>query len=364
LSEVIPSIATIWATRILQLIEGKLCIEGLEKLHGKNSHTIFLFTHKSFLDFLIASLVPIITAMRSNSKRRVPLFLLAMDHFKKNFILYRVIGIGKIAEALGMIFVNRSDSGNKDRATAVIESATKKLIYEDVDLAIFPQGTRVYPYPPQTDEPYEAGYYTVGSKDRLCSDGGHLKKGASFIATDVALSLASSGDSKPLKIVPVAIGGTAKACPRGKMRINSGIELRLTIGDPILLTASSVEDITKSDSDKFESDRIEFATKLHNRIDSSLKDASKIHSELERRFFKDTHDMLDPLQMDEVALAMKTWRGDDYLVHAILDCIYTCPKKIWRQLLGELTHNMLNFTDRNGLLDFKGKVASNIRGIK
>ena len=42
--------------------------------------------------------------------------------------------------------------------------------------------------------------------------------------------------------------------------------------------------------------------------------------------------MLDTLQIEELAIAMKQWRGEDYLVYATLDCIYACKPRHWRPM--------------------------------
>jgi hypothetical protein len=100
-----------------------------------------------------------------------------------------------------------------------------------------------------------------------------------------------------------------------------------------------------------------FACTVINRVDDALKSASKIHAELERRFFRDVRSLCDPLKFDEVAVAMKSWRGDDYLVHSIIDIIYTCKTDEQRKLAGKLIYMLLNFAERSEILEFRKTAA-------
>lgn len=356
LCEVAPALTAIWSTRVCQLIEARVSALGLERIPKSNALQIYVYTHKSFLDFVVAPLIPLAVALRDGreSRKLLPHFLMAMDHFRKNILLYRILGIGRAAEAIGMMFVRRDGGGAAERARAVAEDAAKKLVFEDFDLAVFPQGTRALPYPDAKTEHLDAGYYTVGPKDRIRADGKHLKKGVAFIATEAARMLIDAGSSQDIRIIPVAIKGTSLACPKGSTSIAAGIGISLEAGEPITLTPSSIGGIT---DDMISS----FASALHDRIDFSLKTTAEVHAELERRFFRDIHGMLDPLRFDEIAVAMKPWRGDDYLVHAILDVIYTCHPDKRRPLLGELVHSILNFASRDEILAFKSKAVDSLQ---
>jgi len=141
LRKVAPSLATVWATRLLQLTGAKVTINGLEKIPETDHINIYLFTHKSFFDFVLAPLVPITLALRDGreDEKRLPLFLMAQNHFRRNILLYRFLGIGRAAEALGMMFVKRSDSGNRKRAARVAREAAVKILDEGMELAIFPR---------------------------------------------------------------------------------------------------------------------------------------------------------------------------------------------------------------------------------
>ncbi|MFA5812158.1 MAG: hypothetical protein WC956_07520, partial [bacterium] len=122
LREIASALALIWAGRVAQLSRSHVVVDGCERLEKDAGLDIFLFTHASYLDFAFATLA---LAARPQSGegptpgRCLPTFLLAKDHFKDNPVYYRLLGIGRAAEALGMIFVERGDKAGRDRARLV-----------------------------------------------------------------------------------------------------------------------------------------------------------------------------------------------------------------------------------------------------
>jgi hypothetical protein len=93
----------------------------------------------------------------------------------------------------------------------------------------------------------------------------------------------------------------------------------------------------------------------------ALKTLLRVHAMLERRFFEDLRGILSALELEEISLAVKPWRGNDFLLHAILDAIYACPIAARRALLHELARLLINFAPREDLLAFKGRVANTLR---
>lgn len=363
-ARVASSLAAIWGARLCQLARAAVTIEGRAQLPLPGGLQLFLFTHGSFLDFALA---PLVLAARPGaltpplqSGSCLPRFLLAKDHFRDNILFYRILGIGRVAEALGMLFVERSTDGTPERAHRVTQAAAAQLVHGQGALAIFPQGTRARAYRGATGERLDAAYYTVGSPDRIKADGQHLKKGAAHIAAAVAEAVAYAGSREPVRIVPIAIAGAATVCPRGTMRIQQNVYVRLLVGESVLVPPTTFGPCREGETPHAASpplSREAFVSQLHTRIDVSLKMTGRVHAELERRFFEDMRGLIEPMAIEEVAIALKPWRGDDFLVHAILDAIYACPKHRWRTFAGELVHLLLNFTSREELLAFKGRIA-------
>lgn len=345
LRSVASSLSVVWGSRTAQLASAAVTVGGREHLAARSAPQMYLFTHMSFLDF---AFVPLALAARSPDGNHLPAFLLAKDHFRDNILYYRILGIGRTAEILGMIFVERREGDPAERARLVSRAAALQLARGDAVLALFPQGTRAAAYVGAKGERQDSAYYTVGSRERIKADGRHLKKGAAHIALDAAREIGVAGERGSIHLIPIAFSGTGIACPKGSMRILPNVHIRLRVGDPIVVDAGSGNDAGAVD-------------RLHARIDNALKASGRVHAELERRFFEDMRGLIDPLKIEEVAIAMKPWRGEDYLVHSILDAIYACPPRAWRSLIGELVHQLLHFATRDELLALKGRVADAIR---
>lgn len=350
LERVASSLSVIWGTRLVQLAEAKVVIEGSEHLSEAGLYNIYLFNHLSFLDF---ALVPIVMAVRESRYKRsnIPVFLVAKKHFIDNPIFFRLLGIGLVAKALGMVFVERK--GNVSDAKAVVDEASKKLVRSQSELAIFPQGTRAYPRSNGRGERIDGGYFVVGSSERVRQDGGHLKKGAAYIAVQSALSL-SGKNSNSVSLFPIAIKGTGVVAPRGSIRIQTGCTIHINVGSVITVAS---KDLSGSSSER----RYEnFVSKIHLRIDESFESLLMARSDLERRFFEDMRKVMEPLAFEELAVAIKPWREKDSLVHAILDCIYTCHPELWHSFLGRLAYLICHDSDRRSFLDFKAEVVKNM----
>ena len=353
LREVASSLAVIWGTRLAFLAQAEVVIKDRERLMELEGLNIYLFNHLSFFDF---AMVPLVMAVRAQMSgvglHDLPRFLLAKSHFLNNPIFYRVLGIGKVAQETGMIFVERR--GKEDEAKRAIEEAAQILVHENADIVVFPQGTRAYGRVGPQAERLDPGYYAVGSLSRLKRDGDHLKKGAAHLAINAAQTLLREGVNTDINLIPVAIKGTGVIVPKGSMKIEPNVTIVLQVGEPVIVKGVEVAGI--EDSEAYD----DFVRRLHGRVDHVLKSTIMVHADLERRFFEDMRTMMEPLYIEEMAIAMKPWRGDDYLIHAILDLIYTCKPKDWRTLLGRLVYLIRSDVSRDELLDFKGEVAEMI----
>ncbi len=364
--QVCGALAIVWASRIAQRIRARVTIEGEEHLAPAGGVQIFAFTHKSFLDFIFACLpLAARTGALEDPAKCLPHFLLAKDHFRDNPIFYRLLGLGRIAEALGMVFVDRTSRDRRRSARAVSDQVLAAIDGPNFDLTLFPQGTRAHPYVDDAGARLDAGYYTVGSAARISADGGHLKKGCAHIATDVQLAFRAAGLTRSVCIVPIECAGTATASPRRSMRIRANTAIRLCVGEPIGLADGDAEGLSRPFEDKPCGDAEiayrQFTDRLHGRIDRALKNTARVHAELERRFFEDMCGVFEPIAVEEVAVALKPWRGDDYLAHAILDAIYACKPGHRHALMGEFVHQLREFADRDQLLAFKKRIAKQVR---
>jgi len=357
LRSVASAMAVIWGTRMAELSRAEVIVDGADRLSEIHGFNIYVFNHSSFFDF---AMVPVVMAARAGAvlgdMNNFPRFLVAKDHFLDNPVFHRILGIGRVAEEAGMVFVERKEK--EAAARVVVEDAAVKLVRDGIDLAVFPQGTRAVPKIAANGERLEAGYYTVGRPARMKRDGDHIKKGAAHIATCAAIILAQEKIDADINIVPVAIKGTSIIAPKGTMRMKSSVTVRLNVGNPIIVRTAEVKGIDDDSGQAY----TDFVRRLHERIDHELKSVVGVHANLERRFFEDMRMVAEPLDIEEMAIAMKPWRGDDYLVHAILDCIYACKPNDWYPLLGRLMYLIRNDAPRDDFLAFKGEIVDKISG--
>ncbi len=349
------NIAVIWASYSVYATQSLFRIDGIEKLAQIQLPFIYCFTHSSSLDFALVPLLALAHARSAGiTMSPVPCFLLARDHFIGNPLLHSVIGIGRAAELFGMIFVERRSTSHST-AQEVTRSAVAKLLEGTTPIAIYPQGSRARSRTSFDGTRLDAGYYAVGSLNRLKIEGGHFKKGVAYMAIDTARALAARGAESRVAVIPAAFIGAANVLPRRKFAVQLGVSVTLKIGDPIMVTpemVAALDPVTARD------EYVRATTSLAGEIDNALKTVFRVHAELDRRFFEDVRGMLHPLKMEEISIAMKQWRKEDYLIYVLLDYLYACRPSEWGSLLGQLVHLILNDAPREELVAFKGRIAA------
>lgn len=328
---VIRTIPVIWGTRLLQLAKVQLTVKGTEKLRNLPSAHIFTFNHTSIYDFVATPLLGALLWHEQKALMELPRYLLARDHFLKNPVVYWVLGVGRVAEAMQMVFVERQKT-SPETAQQAVRDAAHAMTEKGLPIALFPQGTRARSTVDAKGMRKGAAYYATGKFERLTREGAHIKKGAARIAVEVA-------QKTPVAIVPVALLGAARTLPRKSLQLLLGETIEVRIGEIISVKSSAkVEDV-------------------HRAIDLALVDLVGIHADLERRFFEDTRPLLNAHQHEELAVAMKAWRGDDRLIFVILDYIYAASLKHWKPQLFALAHLLINVASREQLVALKLKAA-------
>ncbi|MBI4126352.1 MAG: 1-acyl-sn-glycerol-3-phosphate acyltransferase [Deltaproteobacteria bacterium] len=342
------AISFLWGARMVQLARAAVVREGVAFDPACHPHRVYLFNHASLFDFVIA---PLAFAAEGNPASYAH-FIVAKDHFIDNFFVNRILGMGRAMEVLGMIFVDRRRP-TKEKAQQVVSQAVIQLADEGAPIMMFPQGTRTRPFLSVNGERLGSAYYASRKRPQLEKEGGHLKKGAAYLGIDAALHLAKHKRHGSVSLIPIGLMGTGIVCPPGSIRLHMGVVMRLRMGEPIVVRAEDVRGIRR----ETQAYRLSVET-LHQKIDDALRSLIKVHAELERRFFEDLRKTLDPLKIEEVAVAMKSWRNDDPVVFVILDYIYACQPKHWRPLLGELVQLLLECAPRERLVELKLKVIN------
>ncbi|MBI2341847.1 MAG: 1-acyl-sn-glycerol-3-phosphate acyltransferase [Deltaproteobacteria bacterium] len=344
--EVANGMAAIWGSRIAQLGRLSVKVTGLEQLNGLDGKFIFAFNHKSYLDFALG---PFAFSGRGFDFK----FMAARDHFLDNPLIYRTMGLA--LEAIGTIFVDRKrrEASPKEAAATAVE----KLVSSDVDVVLFPQGTRALGNIDSNGRRLDSGYYTSGTRERLLKSGGHIKKGAAHIAADVSIAL-KDRERSVVHIVPVGLVGTGQAAPKKSIFIRKETDIFVKVGAPISIKCSDIKNIEKGSAEYKN-----FVENIHLQLDKRLKELLEIHNRLEQRFFRDIRGLLPASDFEHVSVAMKAWRGKDYLIYTILDCIYAADPKRWQELQRELSYLLTSDAPLGSLLHFKERAVETL-GIK
>lgn len=352
-------ILELWGAAIAKIAKLDVICKGLEKLEGLSGRNILLLNHKSFMDFVLGPLPFGAIKLAHDSKMHLR-FLAAKDHFLDNFVFHSVFGIGRSAEAMGTIFVDRKKK-DEGKSILAIDEAASALAERDVCILMYPQGTRAHPNFGKKGERVDASFYAVGDIDRLKKEGAYLKKGAAHLATDTAIKL--SGKNMPVNIIPVCLDGTATVCPKKSFKLQTNTTVNISIGNPITIESSEVKGIKKPRVDwpggtpgkeKYNN----FVNELHHRIADVFLDTCRVRTRLERRFLVDIQQFLGQHEQEDVNASMKVWRnGKDELIYIIIDYIYACEVKNWRLLLGELAQLMMKSASRNEYEKLKNRVA-------
>lgn len=335
--EVFDVMASLWGSRIIQLFRSELKVIGAEKfkeLHGK---IILVFNHKSHLDFVINFFALSKTHLK-NGRRLRPRYMAAKDHFVDNKFIYQGLGVGKLIEAVDMVFVDRTGKG-----TDAITQAAEVLSQKDVEIAMYPQGTRAYGNLGPNRERRDAGFYTTGSGARLKEELGHLKKGVAYLALDTALALHRQGRSEPVHLVCVGIEGTADLVPKGSFKVRTESEVIFTVGEVLTLRPDEVAGMAKPQAEGILGPAEE---RYQGRIATLMQ-------EVHRAMIKtlDLHrKLMDRLMADvkaEALLARDQWmtvkknlneadRQGDLLPFKIIDRIYALDPSYWKLRLERL----------------------------
>lgn len=334
LRETADALMRIWAVRVAQLARMRIRIEGMERLGGVAGPVIVAANHQSFLDGVLGSVLGLATL-----PQRGPLhlrYLAAKDHFLDNWLLYRGLHIGRAGEIMDMIFVDRH--GDRVRRQQAVRDAATQMLTKQVDIAIFPQGTRA-PLRWRADGVREEpGYFTAGRRERLRVLGGHMKKGAAQLAVLAAQQLAAAGgrgSHSPLRlggltVVPVGLQGLGVVFPRGVLRVQTNMDVLVRVGDPLPVDPAETVDV------------------LHDRIDHALQDLLGIRARLDVALRCELLAVVDAHRADDVLAVVSRWVESHRVWYPLCDCLLQVPAADRRLLVPALC-DVIARTDLAGL---------------
>lgn len=339
--EIVDLMGSLWGKRMLELMQGKLTVTGENYLENLDGKIILILNHKSQLDF--ALLFFALSGITLHSGRKIrPRFILAKDHFKDNPVVYDLLGVGKMVEAVDMIFLDRK---RKKKGLENLKQAAFFLAKKEMEVVIFPQGTRAEGNLDRSEKRRDAGYYTTLRAKDIEDDRGHLRKGTAHLALD---TLKEMNPEEELHLVFIGVSGTATALPKYSMKLQTECEVQFDIAPPLTLSAADAGKITKPSTPepKTESEKryVEWVNEIHAAIDKKLAECLGIHANLRYRFildlkgyFRFTQDRIQLVEQN-----MERIGGEDPIVYQILDRIYACPPKEWNPYLSELAQLLLD----------------------
>jgi len=351
--EVFDVMASLWGSRMLQIFQTKMTVEGVEKFHDLSGKIVLVFNHKSHLDFVFNFFALSSTHLASGRRIR-PRYMAAKDHFVDNKMVYSGLGIGKLIEANDMVFVDRKGLGKN----AVLD-ACQKLGNKEIEIAMYPQGTRAVGNHGPQGERRDAGFYTTGTAKSLKEELGHLKKGCAFLAIDTAMAIKDSG--RPVHLVFIGIDGTANLVPKGSFKVQTEQTVKFTVGDIFTLQPQDIEGIERGD-EKY----TVLVEHLQHEINDGLVKAIGLHDKLKNRFLKEAREN-GFIPKDQI-LVLGHKLQQTPLGFVVLDRIYALPweeqivflKELGRQLIAGETLDALRDTVTDRLFRHRGKELKTI----
>ncbi|MBF0492386.1 MAG: 1-acyl-sn-glycerol-3-phosphate acyltransferase [Deltaproteobacteria bacterium] len=326
--DMFDAFARIWGARIVQRAQISLeCVpsplrgegkgEG-EKLDGK---LLLVFNHKSYLDFALNFFA--LGALQNKGRHLRPRFIAAKDHFIDNPLFYSWLGVGQCIQKAGMIFINRQEG----KGWLAMQEAAQKLTDTDVEVAVYPQGTRAWGLLDSENNRIDAGYYTTFSKKKLTDPRGHLKLGTAQLVLDAALKLREKNES--LQVLFIGIDGSATVGPKGSFKIQTESEVFYRLGKlwKVELPDVELENPQGQECSK-EAHHNYLATleAIQGQIDRELEKTTRRHKLLIERFVIDCPENGDQLEQyleREDAI-------ENNLPFILLDRLYALPHSLWR----------------------------------
>lgn len=339
--EIFDIMACMWGKRFLELCQAHFTIQGMEKIQSLPGRHLLIFNHKSQLDFILTFFS--LSQIRWQRGREVrPRFITAKDHFKDNILIYDILGVGRLIETVGMVFLERK---KKVKGIQNLQEAAESLANKEIDIAIYPQGTRAEGNVDRSQKRRDAGYYTTVPRKDIQDDWGHLRKGTAFLALD---GVKLMKDNEPLNLIFIGIKGTATLLSKGSLKAQTETDIEYVVGEPLTLYPEQVKDLTKPASvDQLqpqEQKYLDFIEELNHEIDRRLVTALDIHENLRQRFFVDLQGQFrfPADKIESILQCLDEFSKTSPIAYQILDRIYAASVQHWNSYLSELSQLLQN----------------------
>ncbi|MEC9465335.1 MAG: lysophospholipid acyltransferase family protein [Myxococcota bacterium] len=322
---IFDALTRLWSSRTASRLCLKLEVTGHEHLEQVQHQAMIAYNHESLMDFCLAFFATG-GCITQHGRRLAPRFIAAKDHFQDNFFIHTVLGVGRAMDTGGMIFVDRKTRGAAKQA---IYDACEVLDEQDVDVAIYPQGTRALSHRSKQGDVVGAGYYTTGRGP--VPGQGHFRRGAAVIVSELSRT-------RPVDILPVGIVGTATVVPAQSFEIGANRTVRFHIMPPIHIAQG--QDIEEE--------------ALIERVELSIRKTARVHQRLLDGWQRDTQSTHE--EREALSAALAHWDESPCPTpFALLDAILSRSPSRRADLLKEFSRLALHDADETAWLDFSNR---------
>ncbi len=329
--EAFDSFARIWGARFVAQAKLRLktvCNQDLPKLQGK---VLLVFNHKSYLDFVLNFFA--LGNLRNEGRHLRPRFIAAKDHFIDNPLVYSWMGLGKCIQDAGMIFINRK----KGKGWLAMKEAAEKLVKRDVEVAVYPQGTRAWGLSDENGQRMDAGYYTTFHPKKISDPRGHLKNGTAQLILDTALELQKANQSA-LHVLFIGMDGTGTAGAKGSFKIQRETDITFHIGQCWRVELPRDTEFKNPEGSaatcEAHENYLAQIQAIHEKLDHEMEKSIHWHFHLIERITKDPRVPQDKESLQRLQDFLK--RADateNILPFVVLDRIYALPPRAWEKHL-------------------------------
>lgn len=337
--ELFDWLARFWGSFFLARFHLALKTIGIENWKPIPGKLLLVFNHKSYLDFALNFFA--LRNLSIHQRHLRPRFIAAKNHFIDNPFLYSWVGVGKCIQKAGMIFINRK----RGRGWLAMKQAAELLLQSDLEIAVYPNGTRARARINELGERLDSGYYTTFNPHQLREERGHLKIGLAQLILDAAIQLRARKEP-PLHVLFVGIDGTGIASPRGSILIQKEAEVSFRVGEcwPVELPSDlplenpQGNPVTNEAQDHY----MRLLKTLHAQIDEKLVCALGHHEKL-MRWALDDSSFLAPEQRKLLEDFLKSSdAAHEILPFVVLDRIYTLHPSRWKAHLRAFADALLH----------------------
>lgn len=349
------SFARIWGARFIAQAHLRLKTVSANPLPPLEGKVLLVFNHKSYLDFVINFFA--LGNLRISGRHLRPRFIAAKDHFIDNPFVYSWMGLGKCIEKAGMIFINRK----KGKGWLAMKEAADKLIHSDVEVAVYPQGTRAWGMLDEKGQRMDAGFYTTFSPRHPEDTRGHIKIGTPQLILDTALQLKKE-NKPPLHVLFIGLDGTATVGPKGSFKIQTESDITIHIGLcwkvqlPEQIELKNPEGQTPS-CEAHENYLAQIEA-IHEKIDREMEKSIRRHSQLIERILNDPRVAQDKESLKRLKdFLERADATESILPFVVLDRLYALPPPAWEKHLKHYSQLAWQEADKSMWEEFSLRVS-------